>query len=178
MECSIKYRDGGHKQWVCTCPAGSIFHSHGIENLQNDVISWDGCGPPEWGDGIYLLNTFLIPDVLQPCCNAHDVCFTTMYHGENGITELSELKKKYKEFNVLDWGVCDDVFQKCNKSKVGSVPWYDIPKKAWVSFAGHVMSSAVIENAADYHKKLDDDGNTIWTREWCVKKTEGLCIYD
>ena len=101
-----------------------------------------------------------------------------MYHDDNGITNLSDFKEKYKEFNRLDWGICDDVFQTCNKNKVNDVPWYNIPKKAWVLFAGTVVSSAVTEMSVDFHPKLDENGKTIWTKEWSVKKDEGLCTYD
>ena len=180
MECKIKFRDGGHKkQWVCTCPPGYNFHSRRLDQTQNNVIPWNGCGPHEWGNSVFIMNSFLVPEVLQPCCNAHDLCYSTMYHGNNGVTKLSEFRKEYKEFNHLDWGVCDDVLQTCNEGKVKVIPWYNIPRKAWVMFAGTIISSAVIEKSADNFQKLDAKGNTVWTAEWCVKKKEesGLCIY-
>ena len=179
MDCNIKYRDGGFKQWYCTCPPGHKMTNDTLEKLQNGVVTWDGCGPAQWGDGLFILNSILIPRDLQTCCNSHDVCYKTMYHDASGMTTLSEWEEKHKDFNQLDWGVCDDVFQTCNKSKVSEVPWYDIPGKAWISFVGSVLSSTVIGSSADFFNKLDKTGKLYWTNEFrCVKEGEGLCMYD
>ena len=183
MDCSIKFRKGGHKQWVCTCPPGYIFHSERLVEVEQNTIPWNGCGPHEWKDGIHVLNTMFLPDEIQPCCNAHDVCYGTMYSNVDGLRSISEFKKHYKEFNRLDWGVCDDLFQACNQNKANSISWYNIPKKAWVAFTGKILSSAVINKSADYFTTVDDDGNKIrkgiGVTQWCVKKERnGLCMYN
>ena len=102
-----------------------------------------------------------------------------MHHDDKGLTKFSEWEEKYTDFNQLDWGVCDDAFQACNKSKVKELPWYDIPGKTWTMFVGNVLSSAVIEGSADFFGKLDENGELSSVKNYkCIKKGEGLCTYD
>ena len=179
MDCNIKFRDGGLKQWFCTCPPGHKITHTKIDKLQNGVVVWNGCGPSKWGDSVFILNSFLIPEVLQPCCNAHDVCYYSMHHDDKGLTKISEWEEKYTDFNQLDWGVCDDAFQTCNKSKAKELPWYDIPGKAWTMFVGNLLSSTVVGNSADFFSKLDENGKLSFLKPYnCVKEGEGLCTYD
>ena len=103
MECKNKIsRTVGTKNNGFAHAPGYIFHSRRLDQTQNNVIPWNGCGPHEWGNSVFIMNSFLVPEVLQPCCNAHDLCYSTMYHGNNGVTKLSEFRKEYKEFNHLD----------------------------------------------------------------------------
>lgn len=175
MEKKYHVRPDGLMYPVLTCPAGTYLQSQDHKKmLKGEYILSNECGAHKWNStGLtHLINATIVPSEIKPCCNAHDACFMSGYD-QPELTNFEQYRKHATNTNVIDSNRCNLTFQACMNKYVDETPWWNLPKKAYLTFISGMFSMAVIKGS---HPPND---NALSFTHYCERNNEnGVCYFE
>lgn len=168
-------RPDGLMYSVYTCPAGTYIESdYHKKMLTGERILSNECGAHTWNSSglTHLINATIVPNEIKPCCNAHDACFQSGYD-HPGLTNFEQYRKHAKKTNIVDTNRCNLIFQGCMNKHVDQTPWWNIPKKAYLTFISGMFSSLVIKGGQPPYDK------TVTLKHYCEGDNKnGVCYFE